>query len=123
MPGEGVDAVKNPYLLIIFRPNVPENQPTMRENEGPPSLKTLQDLVGGYIQVIPLFTSYSPHGGMGGYTRGTAYANEDGLSLGLPINTKAIEAWQRSLDRLSRKTKADPLVGTIVLVFKGGMKL
>lgn len=37
------------YSLAIFRPDIPELQPDWREVDHQPTLKELQEIVGGYI--------------------------------------------------------------------------
>ena len=55
--------------------------------QGKPEYEFLRETVGGLIQPIPYFTKYN------GRSRGTAYANEEGWLLGLPLNTRASDAW------------------------------
>lgn len=58
------------------------------EKGGKFSLEELQKAVGGYIELV----HFAPGHRLGHYS---AYANEDGLGLGLLYNRKASEMYQR----------------------------
>lgn len=71
-----------------------------------PSLETLQSIVGGYIQIIPSFSTY----------RGAecvAFCNEEGKLDGLPVNRSASVAWQQAVGRFRID---DFLVGDVAVV-------
>lgn len=55
------------------------------------TLEELQHAVGGYIELV----HFAPRHGLGHYT---AYANEDGLGLGLPYNRVASRLYQRGYE-------------------------
>lgn len=52
-----------------------------------PDLTQLQTLIGGYIERVPYFHKFSHDGIL--YTRGQAWADEDGLMKRLPHNILA----------------------------------
>lgn len=52
-----------------------------------PDLEQLQNAVGGLIETVPYFTKFKGR-------RGVAYANEEGLLMGLPMNRAASAAWR-----------------------------
>ena len=59
-----------------------------------PDYKQQTKAVGGYIETIPYFTKVSYEGI--NYSRGTAYANEEGRLHGMPLNLTAMEWWRES---------------------------
>jgi len=65
------------------------------EQKAVPSLKQLQDAVGGSIELLPGFTRFEFGGKT--YTRGAAFVNENGISMQLPFNKRATEAWKACL--------------------------
>ena len=60
-----------------------------------PKLDQMQAAVAGWIETIPGFTKFTHEGKT--YTRGKAFANEEGLLHGLPYNHRATQAWQDCL--------------------------
>jgi hypothetical protein len=64
---------------------------TVSHRIGRDGLEDLQKAVGGYIEVIPRFTTYEG-------LRCIAYCNEDGKMMGLEHNIKATVAWHKSMD-------------------------
>lgn len=50
--------------------------------------------VGGYIQTIPYLTKLCWEGVE--YKRGTAFANEEGMLKGMPLNRNAMAFWKLS---------------------------
>lgn len=67
-------------------------------------------LADGVTQEVPYFTKYD------GRTRGTAYADEEGMLKGKPLNTRAIKAWQESLVSGYDPSRTN-LCGDIILYF------
>lgn len=59
-----------------------------------PDYEQQKKAVGGYIQTIPFFTKFS-HDGID-YSRGIAYANEEGRIHGKPLNPTAMLAWKEA---------------------------
>ena len=57
-----------------------------------PSLQRLRKVVGGHIEMVPLWTHYGGHPCV-------AYCNEEGKLEGLPVNPVASIAWYRSVGR------------------------
>ena len=76
--------------------------------QGPDTLDELRMQVGGYIQVIPVFKEYNGR-------HCTAYCNEDGQSLGLPLNREATRLWYAQFG--PRALRGQPLLyGPVVIV-------
>lgn len=75
-----------------------------------PTLKELQNLVGGYIQSLPEFDKYED-------MPAEAWVNEDGLAIGLPLNNRAITLW-RSILTPKGPFRADMtnIVGNCVII-------
>lgn len=80
---------------------------TVEETEQPkaPDYKQLNAAVRGLIQTVPYFTKFR---GM----RGTAYANEEGILLGMPDNWPASKAWRENF------AQATPLYGPVIFYAK-----
>jgi hypothetical protein len=76
-----------------------------------PDLKQLQSAVAGYIETIPYFTKLEVNGVL--YKRGRAYANEEGLLKGMPLNVQASKAWIKNFKY------ASGLVGDVIFYAKG----
>lgn len=70
-----------------------------------PSLGTLQNAVGGYIQMLPLFETFEGEDCV-------AFCNEEGKLEGLPYNEAATKFWTLAADIVLD----DFLVGDIVIV-------
>jgi hypothetical protein len=70
-----------------------------------PTLKQLQEFVGGYIQQIPLWHRYLD-------TRCTVYADEEGKLYHKPINVRATQMWKEAI----YPRQAYPLCGDIVII-------
>jgi hypothetical protein len=68
-------------------------------------LKTAQKLVGGYVQVVPLFNKFE---GMSC----VVLCDEEGKLKGYPPNTRATIEWKRCAPQV----RDDMLVGNIVVV-------
>jgi hypothetical protein len=87
--------------ITIYQPDGTKTV-TEREADNPPSLEELQAAVGGYIEPVDRFL---PEGTV-------AYANEEGLLIGLPVNPVATAAVKWPY----------PIVGPVVVIegFEGG---
>lgn len=82
----------------------PDGQAEIRDI--PQEIRTLQELVGGYIQAVPAFHNAD------GYPRVLIWCNEDGMNLNLPINHRATALWW-ALDEQMRGI--DSLNGTVLV--------
>lgn len=80
-----------PYAVIIIRAN---GEVEFSTQPKAPELAQSQEAVGGYIETISYFTKLTHQNVQ--YKRGTAYANEDGISKRLPLNRNATGAWRAS---------------------------
>lgn len=69
-------------------------------------LEKLQQMVGGYIEVVPYFTSYEGE-------RCIAFCDEEGKLKGKSVNAVATNLWY---DQFAEIAQADVLVGDIVIV-------
>lgn len=93
--------------------------PELRALSAPPTLKALQEIVGGFIEQAPYFTTISIDDEM---HRCVAFSNEEGRVLNLPINQRATKLWNDALARISlhqrdeRTNFVRMLVGTIVVI-------
>ena len=76
-----------------------------RETDDRPTLQQLQDIVDGYIQIVPGWDDY-----MG--KPAVVYCNEDGKARQLPFNVRATTHWFAKLGYLGD----DVLCGDVVLV-------
>jgi hypothetical protein len=95
-----------------------------REITKAPTAAEINEIVGGYIEAVPGFTSVDIDGE--GAVPCVAFCNEDGKRLGLATNRLATVMWNAALVRaghpgLLRPREeggglADYLVGTIVVV-------
>jgi len=90
---------------ILTIPCDPTKEVRVREAAKEPPLQELQDLVDGYIEIVP---QWSRHFGQ----RCIAYCNEEGKLRGLPMNHRATAFWWAALGQ----RVDDVLVGDIVLV-------
>jgi len=70
-----------------------------------PTLEELQEIVGGYIELVPLFENFGDKGCV-------AFCNEEGKLNGLPINRVATLAWATGGGHMV----SDVLVGDVVIV-------
>lgn len=59
-----------------------------------PTYEQQKAAVGGYIETIPYFTKLLHDGRQ--YTRGTAFCNEEGIVIGMPVNSMASALWRIS---------------------------
>jgi hypothetical protein len=81
-----------------------------RVDNGTPStsLEVLQAAVGGYIEIVPHFTTFESQ-------RCVAFCNKDGKSQGLHFNDAATTAWQQAQLRLGISID-DILVGDVLIM-------
>lgn len=102
---------KRGYVVIIFRADGSIEKTTQAKK---PEYEQLRKAVGGYIETVPAFTRYE------GFSRGTAYANEEGLLRGLQFNQNATQAWLTDLHKQGKPF--DPsrvhLVGDVIFFAK-----
>lgn len=85
----------------------PDGAVTHGEQPKAPELDQLQALVGGYIELIPGFHKLEYNGKV--YSRGQAFADEDGHRKRLTLNQRASIAWRKSAP-LSRGQLVGPVV-------------
>jgi hypothetical protein len=103
--------------MIIIRPT---GDLELREFDQPIPLETLQEGVGGDLEVVPYFNSIS-HGGT--VLSCVAFCDEHGKLNHGPLNEPATMAWERAVSRegLELRDKSgnlkDFLVGPVVVVF------
>jgi Domain of unknown function (DUF3846) len=90
-------------------------------------LQQLQEAVGGYIELVPGFTSIDVNGET---VACLAFCNEHGKINNLPVNYRATKLWDQALRRDSGRGLslpaggiADYLVGSIVIVHGEEMQL
>lgn len=101
--------------LFCYRPG----QPYIREEiTEVPSLARLQELVGGYIQVVPYFDWVFMDKKL---QKCVAFCNEEGKLNGLEFNVAATMLWESSLSTQDMSlvrdgTLEDHLVGPIVII-------
>lgn len=94
-------------LLVIK----PDGSHTVSKLTDEPTLEALHEIVGGYIERVPYFTTIE----IGGTVRNClVFCNEDGKSKGLPINRTATLAWDRALRRAGIATGLQHVPGSIV---------
>jgi hypothetical protein len=90
------------YLITVH----PDGKIEEEELIKVPNLGQLQRIVGGYIELIPYFSTYE------GRTC-IAFCNENGKPKGLPANRPAQELWEIACSRLITN---DYLVGSIAII-------
>jgi hypothetical protein len=99
------------YKYIIIKP---DGTMSCETHKNKPDWREAGKYVGGYIQIVPYFSSLVYEGTK--YNRGTAYCNENGWAEGLPNNPAAKEAWMKACP------KGDPermyISGTLLFVVK-----
>lgn len=98
--------------LLIYSP---DDALVVRE-VGEPKLELLKEAIGGgYLEVVPHWTSIE-HGGK--RHRCVAFCDEDGKRLPQPVNRMATFAWDAALRRdCGCGCAPDYLVGNVVVVF------
>lgn len=106
--------------MIVFRPGVAD--PTVTSYDTALPFAALPNAVGGYIELVPYFTSYhDPERGCPVFCY--AFCNEDGKRLELPVNHAGQALWQDALDRFFAEARGaqpvknhDILVGPLAIV-------
>ncbi len=93
-------------LVIIVRPN---EKVTILTVKKPPSLRRLQKMVGGYIEIVPEFDRFAVGTGS---APAVAICNEEGKITGLPFNPLATAMWYKSVDG----PVTDTLVGNVIIL-------
>lgn len=80
-------------MYLTFNPETDQNGATVRlvSHDGVPSLKDMQEVVGGWIEAADLFEDF--HG------RVSVYVNEEGLLVTDPVFTISTKGWQYHPDR------------------------
>lgn len=87
-------------------------EPTIREvTEMDGLTKTLQDIVGGFIETVPHFNKVVWDGEV---LRCVAFCNDEGKLMGLPVNSLATLMWHK---QLKKKSVDDVLCGDVVVVW------
>jgi len=104
--------------LLVFQPHA---LPHVREFSQPPTLKEVQAVVDGDLQVVPGFCSIR-YGDV--VMDCVALCNANGKLKGLAMNDLATIAWKEALRRAveaglwrSEVMPTDPLVGTVAVLF------
>ena len=101
-------------LIVIY----PERTTETVEYDEPIPLKILQGAVGGYIELVPMFTTYGERNGP--RERCVAFCDEDGKLKDLPVNFLAQALWQDAIfyrpDGSLVMAMTDVLVGPIAIV-------
>lgn len=77
----------------------------IRTLDGQPKLEDLQAIVGGYIELVPLFGTWQGE-------EAAMFCNEDGKGSALPINRAATALWHGA----AHGDTGDVLVGDVVIV-------
>lgn len=80
-----------------------------------PSLDILQHLVGGYIQIVPGFSSFEV---LGEKRRCVVYCDEDGIQKQLRPNPTATKLWVKASPLAARDPDFYMLFGPVVVTVK-----
>lgn len=99
---EGKNRVIEKRLVSIH----PDGKIEEKKIDNPPSLDDIHNIVGGFIETVPFFSTYEGDPCV-------AFCNEDGKKDQLPVNPRACEFW---LIALGRPFYPDYLVGSIAVV-------
>lgn len=86
----------------------PDGSITSRYVHKENKLAVLQGAVGGYIELLGYFTTF-------GGRRCTAYANEEGLIIGLPFNPFGTKLWR---DQVKFDPNSIGIVGPVAILQK-----
>lgn len=92
--------------MIVITPESTPATVAKHQLTSAPELQELKKHVGGYIELVPGFSLFVTNEGIHPCI---AYCNEDGRSMGLPLNQTASEMWADNDPRY-------PLMGTIVIL-------
>jgi hypothetical protein len=79
------------------------------ERDKQPEVQELQDIVDGYIEVVPYWTTYDGKPCV-------AFCNEDGKQRALRPNRRATSLWYEKLFEQGDDVGGDFLVGDVVLL-------
>jgi hypothetical protein len=79
------------------------------EREKQPELRELHDIVDGYIEPVPYWTTF-------GGKPCVVYCNEDGKRRRLPPNRRATSLWYQKLFAQGDNVGGDFLVGDVVVL-------
>jgi hypothetical protein len=79
-----------------------------------PSLEALQEAVGGFIEAVPYFDTYTHEGEL---CRCVAFCNEEGKLKELAVNLEAMKSWIPALKAHGIDKIFDVLVGPVAIVF------
>lgn len=91
-----------------------DGQVAQRDVTSADILPIVNGIVGGWIEDIPLFSTYLVDGKK---VDCVAFCNEEGKLLGLPINVTTTKLWYEHLAPLCKYDLNDVLVGDIAVVF------
>jgi hypothetical protein len=114
-----LDLAKDGYYIIrAAHSDISQAEFTPATKE--PSLKTLQDAVGGYIQLLSAASegfTWSEGGMFGGYwepkgVEAQVFCNEDGMSLNLLVNPVAT-TWTRQFTPVG---KDNVILGDVIIL-------
>lgn len=94
--------------MLIIRPDGTQDKVEIANHL---ALKTLQDAVGGYLELVPHLTKYNVDGTL---HEVVAFCNEQGKLQDLPINLAATLIWQLAA---APNHLRDILVGNVVLLW------
>lgn len=97
-----MSAKKNYAVFVIS----PYGDITKTIQKKAPPYEAWKKACEGIVQQVPYFTKFEHKGKV--YTRGTMYANEEGLLLNLPFNRIATMAWAQQCPA------ATTLVGSVI---------
>lgn len=102
--------------MIVYRPD--SRTPAVTHFARPPSLGTLQKVVGGYIEAVPYWNTYLDTDAVEAVPC-FAFCNEHGKLEQMPHNHAATALWQQAIERTYGKPGTpggDTLVGTVAIL-------
>lgn len=101
-------------MALRIDPDGTQTEVTLAGNET--DLKTLQDIVGGYIEVVPMPRVRVVSREHGTHVYDAIVVNEDGRMQNLLFNAVATMVWLRAYEQHDVALREDQiLVGTVVL--------
>jgi hypothetical protein len=93
--------------MIVLTPDGEKTETPIKKT---PGLSKLQNLVGGYIEVVPFFDSYEGQPCV-------AVCNEEGRIRGMRLNRQATEAFEMAIDaKTDDLLIPHALVGPVVIL-------
>ena len=106
-------------MLVYDATGALNDPPRVVEFDRVPTLDELRAAVGGgYIEVVPFFTSIIVQGKP---VHCVAFCDEDGKLKKIPVNRRATLLWDQALRRdHGRALDDDHLVGPIIILFGDG---